>query len=928
MWSVGRWLVIAAAIGACAKKGGADAPAEREQAHQAAACDPASALKGDPGQRKIALLVGVGQYRNPSFGDLPSAGRDVDALYDVITAPRGGYGFPKQNVCVLRDGEATVAGVRKSFDALVARAKAGDSVLFYYSGHGAEVLDTNHDELDGADEALVLYDSLVGGVGVFRDDDLDGYLKVLTKAKVKDVVVLIDSATASAASRGTMQTKGVEVAGGATLPEPAEGDGGYWTAGELPGVVVLAAARSGASAFEPKAEGGLSYFTSALVRTLARVEEKPLTWNAVARDLPSQVELESNHEQFPVAEGDLGGVVFSASERSRPLGWEVVSTDGSVVSTDGSVVLQGAVPLPGWGVGAEVAVYDGEATREVFADPAAAKATLKVDTFDGLTARASLIGAAKSPLAAGDLAVLTLPGPATFRLEVAFDKAVPVAVKDAVQKAILSDPEAKPIVAVLDAAEFVVKTAADGALRLVDAEGITRNVFPAADQAKAIKDTLLKHARQRALMALRGVGNDGVLQDNVTIEVSIQKYKDQPECAREGWVQSCPNQLQRIPLCNRWMVMVRNTHPTETLRVYGVVLASDGEMISMPSDGKPLVLTPGQDWVELDPGQPPFKAVPPADVIEGVMVFGARSDLKIDQALLGTTPSHPIETVFATYSPGATRSVDTLKDVASVATVSHVPYRVVANMMGAPAPDGTCDLPVPKEYTIPHFDVTPYLPADHESALYKVLQTADALQKREIPYKQHDWSGASDEANLAKGIDCSRSIWWAFTRSGLPYIEKPKTNNYIATAEMFDKDIGSCNEWTPQKSPMYKSFDSCMDQPFQTGDVLVFQGVRPDTTECVGHTIMVVDPATFIGWGSHGWDGSKTEQGASANDTGVEYQVINAKTWGRWDRSAYALKACWRHKAFTAKPEENAPPEPESVFATPATGSFCDSCAE
>lgn len=196
--------------------------------------------------------------------------------------------------------------------------------------------------------------------------------------------------------------------------------------------------------------------------------------------------------------------------------------------------------------------------------------------------------------------------------------------------------------------------------------------------------------------------------------------------------------------------------------------------------------------------------------------------------------------------------------------------------------------------------------ADPSTALYKVLQQAELLTHRRetdgVPYRQHDWSKGSDDANLAYGIDCSRAIWFAFTRAGLPYTSRSWHQGFVSTAEMFDESRGSCNSaLTPDSTLMKQNFESCLGQPFQLGDVLVWQGRRPTSGECIGHTVMVIDPQDFIGWGSHGWDGSKSEEGVKLNDTGVEYQKILAKTWAKWDRTQYELKACWRHKQFIAE---------------------------
>jgi hypothetical protein len=140
---------------------------------------------------------------------------------------------------------------------------------------------------------------------------------------------------------------------------------------------------------------------------------------------------------------------------------------------------------------------------------------------------------------------------------------------------------------------------------------------------------------------------------------------------------------------------------------------------------------------------------------------------------------------------------------------------------------------------------------------------------------------------LALGIDCSRAIWFAFTRAGLAY--NNRDNAYLATADM-----------VTSKTAMKDQFQQCpSDQGFQLGDVLVYR----DDGRGDGHVVMVVDPKKRIAWGSHGWDGNSRILPVEP-DTGVEYQLIKIKKdWQKWDRSTMTLRNCWRHKAFSELPE-------------------------
>lgn len=67
---------------------------------------------------------------------------------------------------------------------LLKNAKSGDVVMFYYSGHGTNVLDKNGDETDGLDECMVTLDGQL-----ITDDDLNLVIKTNLKTGVTLLIV-------------------------------------------------------------------------------------------------------------------------------------------------------------------------------------------------------------------------------------------------------------------------------------------------------------------------------------------------------------------------------------------------------------------------------------------------------------------------------------------------------------------------------------------------------------------------------------------------------------------------------------------------------------------------------------------------------------------------------------------------------------------
>lgn len=83
--------------------------------------------------KRIALLVGVGNYVDSRVPDLEGPPHDVAAMKSTLT---GKWGFSANAIRTLVDGEATRQGILAELDALKTRSQPGDLVFLYLSGHG------------------------------------------------------------------------------------------------------------------------------------------------------------------------------------------------------------------------------------------------------------------------------------------------------------------------------------------------------------------------------------------------------------------------------------------------------------------------------------------------------------------------------------------------------------------------------------------------------------------------------------------------------------------------------------------------------------------------------------------------------------------------------------------------------------------------
>ena len=168
----------------------------------ASACPTGEATETD-GHRRLALIVGVGDYEASRVPDLPGPPNDARRMYDLLTGEI--FGFPRENVCLLVNEDATTAAVKTAFDnVLVNRADASDIAVFFYAGHGSQTRDINGDELDFQDETFLFHDARTGSgddrIHDMRDDEFNEMLSRL-HAKTENVTVILDSCNSGTATR-------------------------------------------------------------------------------------------------------------------------------------------------------------------------------------------------------------------------------------------------------------------------------------------------------------------------------------------------------------------------------------------------------------------------------------------------------------------------------------------------------------------------------------------------------------------------------------------------------------------------------------------------------------------------------------------------------------------------------------------------------
>jgi hypothetical protein len=876
-------------------------------------CESPAVEKG--GIRRLALLVGVGKYKNSSIRKLKGPPSDVAAFEEVLVQR---YGFPRENICVLLDEKATTAAFVNAFEkALVGRARKGDVAVFYFSGHGSQMTDDGTDEPSGMDQSLLFHDARTGDVTDFRDDRLNDLLARLYE-RTTNLVVVSDSCHSGSMTRaaGTAIAR-MEPPAGQAAPASGviPGSTRPWGPAHLPDLIVLTAAADGTSALEIDGHG---VFTDGLVQAL-NAPAPPLTYAQLARRVPGLVAVRS--PQVPFFQGRLDREVFGTAVVPRPIAWTVAKVSGA-----GAVVTLSGTPTPGMGKNAELRLYDRNAKREAYGDPSEAKALLVVEQPSALSPKARVRWVAENAkIQEGDLALLARPGDEAVQVSVRVRPegepgGLPKARAARLLAAIREDADAKAAVTPTEkAGDFELSQARDGRLRLHGVGDELRAEFE--DEKDAVR-VLWQLARQKALANLRGEGAPYFIDDeSLRVEIVPAAPEEQDsDCGRRNLGEFAPradgHPVQVLPLCVSFYVKVTlsKAAPRPVL-VGGVMLSGDGRTFGFPMDGSTPEIKPG-DAHTFDER---FQARPPLGATDTLKIVGTLRRNPVEWYLLTSdwkkapsTPPSLLHDALGKYLVAGARAspvVGTKRGEDSQWTVSTVTLKVEANPSFA-QPASALDVPTAKEYTIPDFDIRPYLPDDTNSALYLVLEQASRLARQQVPYKQHAWTLPTFEENLKLGIDCSRAVMAAFTQAKLPYND---AGVYLTTADM-----------VAPASRMADRFESCEGQPRQLGDLLVYRDEGDPQKGPSGHVVMVIDAQRRIAWGSHGWDGNAKALKVEPQ-TGVEFQQIKTSDdWKRWDRPNMREKACWRYRRFVEEAREGrGVPGPHALGEKPCSDSSC-----
>lgn len=266
-----------------------------------------------------AVLVGVSDYAVLD-ADLRGPANDVALMAEVLI----GRGVPVAEMTVLTSqpgllpkgvasAAPTRAGILHALDDVAARSRAGDTVVFYFSGHGAQAPDTSGDEGGGHDEIFLPADAAgwKGAVGAVENALTDDELQVWAQGLLARGVRLIGLIDACHSDTGFRDIGGAGVARGLSpadlgIPAGAEPVPPGPALPPLAGAFVfLYSSQSDQRSYEyPVGDSGLwqGAFTLRLADVLRRAPEMP--WRQVLA-ATSAAMVQDAARQVPDGEGPL-----------------------------------------------------------------------------------------------------------------------------------------------------------------------------------------------------------------------------------------------------------------------------------------------------------------------------------------------------------------------------------------------------------------------------------------------------------------------------------------------------------------------------------------------------------------------------------------------------------------------------------------------
>jgi hypothetical protein len=393
-------------------------------------------------QTKRALLIGIDTYeakgkaiskpagagqRNDAmeasrwdlldWGNLDGSLNDVESVHELLASPK--FGFAENNIHIVEEEKATRDGILQAMKKyLLDEPNRGDTVVFYYAGHGSQRYNSLTDKPFHLDETIVPADASSGAFDI-RDKEIARLFNQIVDKGILLTAIFDSCHSGSIArgipigSQGKARFLAYDTRDAADPPDKSPDGKPLARPEDRPGgALVLSATQHDQSAMEWTGSDGKPHgaFTAAFLDTL-----QALPANSSAEDVYKRVKVLLLGMGVP-QQPDLGGPserthlsMFSNSAGSDRL---TVAVRPEGVNADGTVELDGGLAL-GLGRGSEL--------RKAGLAPGKPELRVRITQLEGLSkSKAEIIRPADpSQIQPGDLFELAAwVAPENSRLQV------------------------------------------------------------------------------------------------------------------------------------------------------------------------------------------------------------------------------------------------------------------------------------------------------------------------------------------------------------------------------------------------------------------------------------------------------------------------------------------------------------------------------
>ena len=291
--------------------------------------ESSTSLPGALKSRK-ALLVGINEYADPDIPDLAGSVNDVCLMRRVLVEVMG---YKDSDISILTNSDATRAAIITELSLFEVGSKKGEqnSFLFFYAGHGSQVMDDDGDEagFDGKDETLLPHDAIAkSGRNDLRDDVLQSIFGQIAQHH-SSVLVILDACNSGTALRSAhaprLHQRGVEVVSLAEPPSIGAIQETSWR--DLPLNLTLVTSASERQLANEISRDGLVHgaFTYAFAQALRRYGPSA-RGRQLINHTRSMLERYGVYDQTPTINGGMADKVWTVGSGSNSLERQFVAS--------------------------------------------------------------------------------------------------------------------------------------------------------------------------------------------------------------------------------------------------------------------------------------------------------------------------------------------------------------------------------------------------------------------------------------------------------------------------------------------------------------------------------------------------------------------------------------------------------------------------